>query len=148
MATPTPDVTRTLRRRTALLIAALAAIVLVAAACSDDGDDDGNAEPPVATQPDASADQGDTEPGDPAGGATVEAVGFLFQPGTLEVEVGTEVIWSNGDDVAHTATAEDGEFDIELAGSGATGTHTFDEPGTYTYTCLIHASMTGTVEVG
>ena len=36
----------------------------------------------------------------------------------------------------------------QAAASGATGSHTFDEPGTYSYACLIHASMTGTVEVG
>lgn len=146
---------RTLRRRTALLLATLLAVVLVAAACSDNGDDASTDDPPTATQPDAGGPYGGgesdaTEPDEPAGpadGATVEATGFQFQPDTLEVEVGTEVTWNNGDDVGHTVTADDGEFDIEIGG-GASGSHTFDEPGAHAYACSIHPSMTGTVEVG
>ena len=97
-----------------------------------------------------------------------------FLPASLEVSVGTTVIWANTGARAHTVTAyEDripeeadffasGGFDSEEAArqawfDGADGAiysyetfeHTFEVPGRYTYFCIPHESggMVGTVTV-
>ena len=48
---------------------------------------------------------------------------------------------------AHTATAEEGAFDTGNIDPGASATVTFDAPGTYTYVCTDHSSMTGVIVV-
>lgn len=43
---------------------------------------------------------------------------------------------------------DDNSLDTDsIAGEGATGSLTFDEPGTYAYYCLFHPFMKSTVEV-
>lgn len=98
-----------------------------------------------------------TQPGGPTtaservdgggGDSVVTVSGFLFRPEPLEVGVGQEVVWENEDEVVHTATADDGSFDLELDGSGSSGRHTFTEAGTYDYLCSVHESMTGQIVV-
>ena len=85
-------------------------------------------------------------------GAAVAIKGFLFKPNPLEVEAGTEVTWTNQDQILHTATsgtpdARTTAFNLSFPERGATGAFTFDEPGTYQYFCDRHNSMTGTVVV-
>lgn len=70
-----------------------------------------------------------------------------FQPGEITVEVGDEVTWTNEDGVTHTATSEDTLWDSGDLASGESFSHTFDEPGTYSYVCQIHPSMQATVTV-
>jgi plastocyanin len=77
---------------------------------------------------------------------------FQFQPKTIEIDAGTEVVWENGDDTVHEPTsgapgATDPLFDVTIDGVGATGSFTFDVPGTYPYFCQLHTSMTGEVVV-
>jgi plastocyanin len=57
------------------------------------------------------------------------------------------VTWTNLDGVAHTVTADDGSWGSGTLGQGATYSHVFTSPGTYTYHCAIHPFMTGTVTV-
>ena len=88
----------------------------------------------------------------PAADSAVLVQGFRFQPETLQVSAGATVTWTNEDDIEHTATAgtpdtPSGEFDVALDGAGATGTHTFDAPGTYAYFCEVHNSMLGEIVV-
>jgi plastocyanin len=73
--------------------------------------------------------------------------GFAFTPGRLEVAVGTTIEWKNDDPVAHTVTADDGSFDSGSIESGAIWRHSFDTPGTYTFTCAPHPFMKGSVVV-
>ena len=91
---------------------------------------------------------------------------FEFRPAELRVEAGTTVTWRNEDDILHTATSgtvgeqgvpgvsedtpaePDGVFDIQLDGSGSTGTYTFRDAGTFAYFCEIHNGMSGTIRVG
>lgn len=86
-------------------------------------------------------------------GATVSVDGFRFEPPTLEVSTGTAVTWNNDDAINHTATAgtpdepEESTFDIDLPDDGATGSHTFEEAGTYPYFCEVHPSMLGEIVV-
>ena len=35
----------------------------------------------------------------------------MFRPARLEIAAGTTVVWTNGGQVVHTVTAEDGSFD-------------------------------------
>jgi plastocyanin len=85
----------------------------------------------------------------PAAGATADVtiVGFAFDPAELRVVAGTTVTWTNRDSVPHTATDGDGSFDTGTIDGGASGSHTFDAPGTFDYVCAFHPNMTGTVIV-
>lgn len=104
------------------------------------------------------------EPSEASAEVTLEAI--AFEPGDLEVAVGTTVTWTNQDEgVAHTVTSgkpkkegvpglsedkpgqPDGTFEAELDDAGDTYEFTFDEAGTYRYFCAIHAPMTGTIIV-
>jgi hypothetical protein len=75
----------------------------------------------------------------------VTVAGFAFGPGSVEVEAGDSVTWSNDDEAPHTATGDD--FDTGTIASGASASVTFDTAGTFDYVCSIHPQMTGTVVV-
>lgn len=136
------------RRLAALLMAA----ALLAGACGGSGGDG------------AESSAGGT-PAGTGGGAEVTVKLFAFEPASLEVEAGTEVTWTNEDNILHTVTSgkpgddldmsgsaanppePDGLFDGKLDGKGATFSFTFEEPGTYTYYCDIHREMHGEIVV-
>jgi plastocyanin len=121
-----------MHRTTSLLLVAALTAGLVGC-----GDDDSAEGADVASSP--------AVPGQPV---AVEIDGFRFQPADVEVDVGEEVVWTNGDDFAHTAMATDESFDTGDLAPGATSAPvSFEEPGTYSYFCGIHNSMTGTVTV-
>jgi plastocyanin len=82
-----------------------------------------------------------------AGTNAVAIEGFAFDPGSIEVAVGTEVTWTNQDPAEHTVTAEGGGFDSGPLARGGTFSTTFEEPGTVTYFCAIHPTMKGAVRV-
>ena len=80
------------------------------------------------------------------GTATVMMMGYEFSE-DITVAAGTVVTFLNHDGGAHTVTegtdgvaAADAEFDEEVAAGGSVDV-TFDEPGTYNVTCLIHPTM-------
>ncbi|MGH2531401.1 MAG: cupredoxin domain-containing protein [Thermomicrobiales bacterium] len=79
--------------------------------------------------------------------AAVSIVDFAFEPGTITIEAGTTVTWTNTGAAPHTVTADDGSFDSGTIDSGGTYSQTFDTPGTYSYFCAIHPSMTATITV-
>lgn len=83
----------------------------------------------------------------PASDATVTIEGFAFGPADVTVAAGTTVTFTNADTAAHTATADDGAFDTGDIAPGASATVTFDEPGTFTYHCNFHPTMTATITV-
>jgi len=80
---------------------------------------------------------------------SADSVSISFSPlqVTLVVGVNNTVTWVNNDNAAHTITAKDGSFGSGNIGSGASYTHTFTTPGTYTYYCAYHLWMVGTVVV-
>ena len=88
-----------------------------------------------------------------AGNSAVTVKQFQFTPAELTVEAGTNVTWTNQDDILHTATSgatpgtADGKFDGQMDGRGKSFSHVFDRPGRYPYFCNRHTSMTGTVVV-
>ena len=79
--------------------------------------------------------------------SAVTISGFAFGPQSISVPVGSTVTWMNQDSTAHTVTADDGSFDSGPLAQAATFSRTFDAPGTFTYHCAIHSSMTGTIVV-
>ena len=134
-------------RRLLLGIALAVAAVTSLTSCGGEG------QPPTAGDPSKS------------GETTVAVRGIQYQPTTLEISAGTEVTWTNDDPVDHTVTSgqqqeqgipgvskgerarPDGMFDGVLGSKGTTFSFTFDEAGTFSYYCEIHAGMTGTVIV-
>ena len=102
-----------------------------------------------------------------AAGAEVSLKNIAYDPPTLEVSVGEEVVWVNDDQaIKHTVTSGkpgtdevpgateakpaklSGEFDSGTLQTGDDFTFTFDKEGTYTYFCKIHPSMTAEISVG
>lgn len=73
----------------------------------------------------------------------------LYQPSPLEIEAGTTVTWVNEDALPHTSTATTTEshFDSGYLALDDRFSHTFDEPGEYTYFCVYHPRMRGLVIV-
>ena len=69
-----------------------------------------------------------------------------FSPASLTVNAGYTVMWSNSSSLPHTVTAS-GAFDSGILMPGATYSYTFSSPGTYSYTCILHSGMVGTVTV-
>jgi plastocyanin len=69
-----------------------------------------------------------------------------FVPGSVKIPVGGSVAWSNSDSIEHHPTADDGSWNENLP-AGGDAAHTFSTPGTYSYHCSIHPSMTGTITV-
>ena len=83
----------------------------------------------------------------PATVVDVPIQAFVFQPATISVPVGTVVRWTNLDPVDHTVTDIDMTWDSGLFGASGTYSMAFDTPGTYTYFCIPHPTMIGTIEV-
>ena len=78
----------------------------------------------------------------------VEIRNLAFQPDPITIPVGTIVRWRNRDDVAHTITSVPaGMFDSGNLAPDERFEVLFDTPGTYSYECTLHPSMTGTVTV-
>ena len=73
---------------------------------------------------------------------------FAYVPPALTVASGSTVTWTNGDNVSHTVTADDGRsFGSDLLGKGQAFQLTAPAPGTYTYHCAIHPFMKATLTV-
>ena len=79
--------------------------------------------------------------------APVKIDNFSFSPNPLNVSVGTQVRWTNQDDVPHTVVAEDKSFKSKALDTDDAFTYTFTKPGTYSYFCSLHPKMTGKVVV-
>ncbi len=73
---------------------------------------------------------------------------YSFQPATLAIPVGTTVTWINQDSVSHTSTSDTGPWDSGTLAHGQSFSFTFNQPGTFTYRCVIHPFMKGTIDVG
>jgi plastocyanin len=85
----------------------------------------------------------------PAAAHRVVIDNFAFDPPTLTVPVGAEVVWVNHDDLPHTATstAKPKAFDSGALDTDQTYSHVFKVAGEYEYFCAVHPKMTGKVVV-
>lgn len=68
-----------------------------------------------------------------------------FEPGTIMINIGESVTWVNVDKDPHTATGKG--FDSGRIEPGQQVTITFNEAGSFPYSCNYHPVMTGIVEV-
>jgi plastocyanin len=70
-----------------------------------------------------------------------------YTPADITVSVGETVTWVFDDGgMAHDVVADDRSFRSPLAKEGSFS-HTFTEPGTFTYHCTPHPDMIGSVVV-
>ena len=82
-----------------------------------------------------------------AANVAVKIDNFVFGPQTITVPVGTTVTWTNSDDIPHTAVSTDGVFKSKVMDTDEKFSYTFTKPGTYSYYCSVHPTMTGQVVV-
>ncbi len=72
---------------------------------------------------------------------------FSFTPATLTVKAGTQITWTNADDIPHTVVSDSAEFKSKVLDTDEKFSFTASKPGTYSYFCSIHPKMTGKVLV-
>lgn len=70
---------------------------------------------------------------------------FSFNPSVITVTKGTKVTWVNKDSTVHTITSP--SFTSGNLNTGDKFEFVFADAGTFDYTCGIHPSMKGKVEV-
>lgn len=82
-----------------------------------------------------------------AGDPAVSIVDFHFSPATTTIHVGDTITWTNTGKQPHSATADNHSFDTGILHAGQSGSHTFTSAGTFTYFCVVHPFMKGTIVV-
>ena len=82
-------------------------------------------------------------------GSAANTTDVYYSPPTITVVIGQNntVTWINNDIAPHTVTADDGSFNSGNLDAGASWTHVFTTPGTFTYHCAYHPWMRGTIIV-
>lgn len=71
---------------------------------------------------------------------------LAFSPVPIELHVGDTVEWENQDIFVHSATADNGSFDVELP-LGGHGRTVVKAPGVIAYYCKYHPGMKGELRV-
>ncbi len=79
--------------------------------------------------------------------AGLEVLTWGYAPENITIKTGDTVTWTNDGSIVHTVTPDDGSFDSGVLNKGDVWTHTFANPGTYTYHCTPHPWMKATVVV-
>ncbi len=80
----------------------------------------------------------------------VDIKDYMFAPMAIKVKVGDAVTWTNQDGVKHNVVADKPSADAPngpLIAKGETYSFTFKKAGTYTYHCMPHTYMHGSVIV-
>ena len=73
---------------------------------------------------------------------SVDIKSSTFVPVTVGISKGTTVMWTNDDGVQHTVTSvPQGAFDSGPIDPGKTYSYTFNQAGTFEYSCAIHPSI-------
>jgi plastocyanin len=80
-------------------------------------------------------------------GGGVRIIEFSFNPSSMTVAAGNTVTWTNAGTTSHTTTADSGAWNSGPLRPGASFSQTFNTPGTFSYHCMIHPTMMGTVTV-
>lgn len=90
--------------------------------------------------------------------ASLTIQNYSYTPSVIAIQVGTKVNWTNKGPASHSVTSDSTGFDSGAlappTGNGYGGMTTgglfqvtFNTPGTYTYHCMFHAQMHGTITV-
>ena len=84
----------------------------------------------------------------PARAATIQIVmeNLVISPAETSAKVGDTTEWTNKDVVAHTATADNGDFDVMLQ-PHKTGSFVLNKAGTVQYYCRFHPNMKATLKI-
>lgn len=73
---------------------------------------------------------------------------YSFQPATLTIKKGTQVVWTNMSDAPHTVTSDSSAFNTTSnLSQNQTYKFTFATAGTFAYHCNIHPYMKATITV-
>jgi plastocyanin len=80
-------------------------------------------------------------------GVEVRIDNFTFSPAVITVKPGTQITWTNVDDIPHTVVSDSKAFKSKVLATGEKFTFTAGKAGTYSYSCSIHPNMTGKVVV-
>jgi LPXTG-motif cell wall-anchored protein len=78
---------------------------------------------------------------------SVSIVDFAFNPGSITVNAGDTVQWTNNGKVPEGHDVTGDGLDSGLLKAGESYSHTFNGAGTFSYICSIHPSMKGSVKV-
>lgn len=81
----------------------------------------------------------------PAASNAINIQNFAFNPSILTVKKGTTVTWTNNDGATHQIKSA--TFNSSPLSKGQTFSFTFNDVGTFDYSCAIHPSMLGKVIV-
>ncbi|HET7251891.1 MAG TPA: plastocyanin/azurin family copper-binding protein [Gemmatimonadales bacterium] len=101
---------------------------------------------------------GNTGGGNTGPTASITVQDYAYAPSVINIKVGTKVNWTNDGPSSHSVTSDSIGFDSgALAGpkpnpyggmtNGGLFQMTFLTPGTYSYHCMFHAQMHGTITV-
>ena|SRR5690348_11115020 len=73
---------------------------------------------------------------------------YMFDPATLTIKKGTQVVWTNMSDAPHTVTSDTGAFNTTSnLTQNQTFMFTFTTAGTFAYHCNVHPYMKATITV-
>jgi plastocyanin len=84
----------------------------------------------------------------PAHAATIQIVmqDLVVAPAEVSAKVGDTIEWVNKDVFAHTATARNGDFDVNLPPK-KTVTSVLNKAGTVEYYCRFHPNMKAVLKI-
>ena len=84
----------------------------------------------------------------PAHAATIQIMmqDLVFAPAEVSAKVGDTIEWVNKDVFAHTATARNGDFDVNLPPK-KTVTSVLNKAGTVEYYCRFHPNMKAVLQI-
>jgi len=84
----------------------------------------------------------------PAHAATIQITieNLVFTPAEVSAKVGDTIEWVNKDVFAHTATARNGDFDVNLPPK-KTVTSVLNKAGTVEYYCRFHPNMKAVLKI-
>ena len=78
----------------------------------------------------------------------ISIINFSFHPGTLDINKGDTVVWTNNDSVPHQIKGDTlNNLGSTPLGNGQTYSYTFNGTGIFNYNCAIHPSMVGAINV-
>lgn len=76
---------------------------------------------------------------------TVNIENFSFNSSSITVKKGATITWINNDSAPHGIKSAG--FNSEILSQGQSFSFTFNEAGTFSYSCSVHPSMTGQIIV-
>jgi len=84
----------------------------------------------------------------PSHAATIQVTmqNLVITPAEASAKIGDTIEWVNKDVLAHTATARNGDFDVNLP-PNKTATLVVKKAGTIDYYCRFHPNMKATLKV-